>query len=341
VEVMRRVDSLIYVMYGLRVSVPEPIPWLTPTADPERAPDIEIGRLDADGRASLEQASRGATEMPRPLEPWLLKSTCRTPEGLFTELRLQSPTPEISIRFIIGPDGRHVWCGWPPSARWSDVAGVIVKSVMGRVLRLQGRLALHASAVSVGGKALLLLGRQGAGKSTTAAGFHQLGYKVLADDVAAVSETADGHLVHPACPELRLRADAAAVYGEPHLRAPLWMNPPPWVDKTRLLLPDDAFEREPRPLAAIVVLQPCADASPTLTPLKAPQALLNLPPHVYGGDILEASGRRHEFGMLGRLAASVPYLQLRRPNNLSCIPETVGVLTDYVSSSGEPDRSRM
>jgi hypothetical protein len=337
---MRHVDSRIYVMYDLRVSVPVPIAWLTPTADPERAPDIEIGRLDTDVQASLEQVSWAATEMPRPPEPWLLKSTCRTSEGVFTELCLQSPTPEISIRFIIGPDGRHVWCGWPPEARWSDVAGVMVKAVMGRVLRLQGRLALHASAVSVGGKALLLLGRQGAGKSTTAAGFHQLGYRVLADDVAAVSETDHGYLVHPACPELRLRADAAAVYSEPHLRAPLWMNPPPWIDKTRLLLPDDAFESQPRPLAAIVVLQPSAGARPTLTRLTAPQALLNLTQYVYGGDILQASGRRHEFGMLGRLAASVPYLQLQRPDNLSCIPVTVGVLTDYVSSSGEPDRSK-
>ena len=116
-EGMPTVVAPVYAMYGVRVRVPAPIPWLTPTTDHGRAPDIEIARLDISVQASLDQVSWCAVGMPGQPEPWLLKSTACTPEGLFMELRMQSPRLAAHVRFVIGPDGRRGWCGrrrrWP------------------------------------------------------------------------------------------------------------------------------------------------------------------------------------------------------------------------------------
>ncbi|NBV24387.1 MAG: hypothetical protein EBS05_21015 [Proteobacteria bacterium] len=78
----------------------------------------------------------------------------------------------------------------------------LLGSGLGALLHQRGHLVLHANAVQVGDGAVLFAGVSGAGKSTTAAVFHQKGYRVIADDVTAV----DG--------------EGRALGGSPHLK--LW-----------------------------------------------------------------------------------------------------------------------
>jgi hypothetical protein len=332
------VGSPTHVIYGLRVRVEEPMPGLAVAPDDQAAPDVDVALLGTDESPCFGHLSWQATGVLGHTDPWLQKFTARTSKGVFVRLLAQSPFDKAHVRFVISPGGRRVWCNWTPSAEWADIAGVLVKSVLGRVLRLQGRLALHASAVSIGGKAFLILGRQGAGMSTMAAGFRRLGHAVMADDLAALSWTAAGFLVYPGCPELRLRADAAAAYGEPHLMAPLWVTPPPWVDKTRLVLRAPFFERQPRPLAAMVFLQPMPNGVPVLRPLTPQDAMLALVQHVYGGDVLDKTGRSREFQQAGRLVTSVPCWQLQRPDDLTRLPATVKQLTGHVAHLGGHSR---
>jgi len=73
---------------------------------------------------------------------------------------------------------------------------------------------LHASAVSIDGKAAIFLGPRGAGKSTTtAAAFGAEGYSVLEDDVVAIRFDEGVLTVVPGVPQLRLKSDAAAALG--------------------------------------------------------------------------------------------------------------------------------
>jgi len=51
------------------------------------------------------------------------------------------------------------------------------------LLRERGRYALHASAVARGGRALLMAGESGSGKSSTALSLIHTGWDWLADDV--------------------------------------------------------------------------------------------------------------------------------------------------------------
>lgn len=90
-----------------------------------------------------------------------------------------------------------------------DVAIFLIGTVFGILLHQRGQIVLHASAVNVGGKAVLFCGPSGAGKSTLAAALGKRGYSLVTDDVCAVNFR-DGELpmVQPDGRQLKLWAQA-------------------------------------------------------------------------------------------------------------------------------------
>ena len=74
-------------------------------------------------------------------------------------------------RFLLDWQGTQIWATWPKALTLEDTVTYLVGPVMGMVLYFRGITCLHASAVSVGLRAVVLLGAPGAGKSTTAAAF--------------------------------------------------------------------------------------------------------------------------------------------------------------------------
>ena len=63
----------------------------------------------------------------------------------------------------------------------------ILGTCMGALLMQRKILPLHGSAIAIDGKAYAFVGDSGAGKSTLASAFLSKGYKLLSDDVIAVS----------------------------------------------------------------------------------------------------------------------------------------------------------
>lgn len=62
-------------------------------------------------------------------------------------------------------------------------------------LAQRGRFAIHGAAIGCHGRALLVLGRPGAGKSSAAWGAHQAGMELLGDDTLFVRKAADRYEV--------------------------------------------------------------------------------------------------------------------------------------------------
>ena len=83
--------------------------------------------------------------------------------------------------------------------------------VLAHVLAAEGLLALHASAVQVGDRALAIAGPSGAGKSTLAALLCATGARLVADDALRVDATASGAVCFPGSRRLRLRSSAAGL----------------------------------------------------------------------------------------------------------------------------------
>jgi hypothetical protein len=68
----------------------------------------------------------------------------------------------------------------------------IVHHVVAHLLSLNGRVVVHAAAVGRGGRALLILGGSGFGKSTSAFLASMAGWSLLSDDLVALRRAADG-----------------------------------------------------------------------------------------------------------------------------------------------------
>ena len=116
--------------------------------------------------------------------------------------------PNHIARFLV-TNGSDVLVERMPEATDDDVRVFLLGSVFGALLHQRGLLPMHASAIETRVGAVAFAGPVGLGKSTLAAAFHQRGYRILADDVCAVSLSAHAApLVTPAYPQLNLWADA-------------------------------------------------------------------------------------------------------------------------------------
>lgn len=119
------------------------------------------------------------------------------------------------------------------------------------MLALQrGQLAIHCSAISKDGKACLICGEPGAGKSTVTSVLLKQGWKLMADDMAVV-DTRDGiTYVHPAFPYQKLCKDAAISQGY-CLEEEIYIDE--YKDKY-LVRYKDEFSTEEKPLVNLIYL---------------------------------------------------------------------------------------
>jgi len=111
-------------------------------------------------------------------------------------------------------NGREIVVDPCSAASDRNVRAFLLGTGIGALCHQRGLLPLHASTIEAGGRAIAFAGTSGAGKSTLAAFFHQRGYRVLGDDVCAVSFDGAGRPVAwPGVPRLKLWRDAAAALG--------------------------------------------------------------------------------------------------------------------------------
>lgn len=88
----------------------------------------------------------------------------------------------------------------------------IMGSGMGAILHQRGYMPLHGSCVTNGTGSVLIVGDSGAGKSTLAAEFLSKGWKLLTDDVAAVSNLETTPIVQSSYPSQKLWQDSMEQY---------------------------------------------------------------------------------------------------------------------------------
>jgi hypothetical protein len=147
---------------------------------------------------------------------------------------------------------------------------------LGILLHQRGLLVLHASAVNLGGEAVLFIGEKGAGKSTTAAGLLARGHTLLSDDVVAIDlSDPTCPLVLPAFAQIRLRPDSAAAVAVPDDELATTNLT---LDK-RLWQVHDRFQSAPVPLREINVLD--RGEPGTVQGLASDAALAQLLTHLY------------------------------------------------------------
>ena len=210
-------------------------------------------------------------------------------------------------QFITDRLARRVWGTYLPPLTMDDLAVYLRGPVMGFLLRRRDVMALHASAVAVEGRAVVLCGPSESGKSTTAAALALRGVPVLSDDITALSDSSAGFQVEPGYPRICLWPDAVRdLLGQPDALPRLT---PTWE---KCFLPLDGnkakFEAHGKPLGAVYLLAPrAAEANaPRIEEVGAREALLELVQNTYMNWLLDRNQRAAEFDALSRLVTQVP-----------------------------------
>jgi hypothetical protein len=133
-----------------------------------------------------------------------------------------------------------------PSASPEIVGEYLAGFVLPLLLRRKPLVALHGSAVSDDGRAIVIVGTQGSGKSTTAVALRDSGRRLLCDDVVPI---ATGPTVLPGVPWAKLLPDAyRRLVGDPDAAPDRFDG----VDKYRLVADEPL---EPARLACVVSLE--------------------------------------------------------------------------------------
>jgi hypothetical protein len=201
--------------------------------------------------------------------------------------------------------------------------------MLAAALYQRGRFVLHASVVNLGGRAIAFMGPVGAGKSTLAAAFHSLGYRILADDNAVLDLDAGRPRVLPAFPSLKIYPAVARSLGmDAGLLRPMHVSQ---VKQAHRLV--EGFSAAPLPLAAIYVLDRAAERP--LERMRPVAGLTEIIRHSVPTRWGVAGDARH-LRLCGRLAGMVPLFRTRTFRELGQIPEIAGEIESHVAQQADP-----
>jgi hypothetical protein len=115
----------------------------------------------------------------------LSAATANGPNWQLNERQLLVEIPAV-VRLLVS-DGEEILFEPAEGVSEPDVEIFLSGTGIGLVLHQRGQIALHASAILVGDKAVLFCGASGVGKSTIAAALGKRGYGLVTDDIAAIS----------------------------------------------------------------------------------------------------------------------------------------------------------
>ncbi|MFY8107034.1 MAG: serine kinase [Elstera sp.] len=297
-----------YQLFGWRVQSALPLPELLPWQGEACAPDliVEMGAvppLDQSLPSFSPAIQIGATGV-RVAIPAVATYWVEAGRRVVIEPVLPEDAPDIRV-FLLG-------------------------TVLAILCFQRGLLPLHASAVDIGGRVLLLSGISGAGKSTLAAAFSARGYPLLSDDLCAL-EVREGQPLRilPAFPRVKLWRDSAeqlqvAFAGLERSREEL--------EKYHVPLAEALFQPNALPPAQIVLLR--TERAPEQHP----------PRRLVGVEALRRYDLVHRwrlgvalgyqaliFKAMVRLIEAVPVVEVARSEDLADLP----ALVDRVRALGE------
>lgn len=296
-----------YRTFGLRLAVNRPISFLTETSS-----------TSCDCRIQLH----GNTEFTIP--PAHAKHT--TPiccEWLSDQgesiIRYIDPMTKGQMECTLQADGSRMDVRWSENVGEHDVIRVCTSVMMGRILHLKGKLALHANAVQLGESCILLAAPSGSGKSSTTAALLKAGAALLSDDITCIEDSNNRFMAAHGFAQLRLWPDTAALLlPEVTSMQRVYQHTALTGDKRYWNLAEQVgtFCARDLPVQAIYVLGQRHPSKMAAHPLPPGQAIGILLQHLYLGRPSHTDLWRPHFAKLVALLQRVPVFTLHPPEGL-------------------------
>ncbi len=165
------------------------------------------GLLDGESHPADATFTISTTEDPSSRDPWRTYGigSHRTSDGALAVVRFAPPSVET---FIPGDVPRLRLEASPESLASGDIRAQPGSYAIASWLASSTMQCVHGAAVALEGRAVLLVGVGGRGKSTTALACAQRGFTFLGDDLCIVESTTGGAYVHGIYATAKLNPDS-------------------------------------------------------------------------------------------------------------------------------------
>jgi hypothetical protein len=216
-----------------------------------------------------------------------------------------------------------------PGADDRDVQLFLLGSAMGALLHQRGAWPLHGSAVASERGAAIFLGASGSGKSTLAGAFQQRGFRVLSDDICAITASPSGRIqVSAAYPRISLWSDSVEKLGSEARQLRQTHSLQEKYD-----FPLKEFECRPALVAAVYVLSVANQAGIHLTPLTGFDKVRELTANTYRLHFLAGMQlEQQHFLQAQALARQARLARVMRPTQPFLLDELADlIMRDFLS----------
>jgi hypothetical protein len=271
----------------------------------------------------LPATDKAAQTTPVQIEQELAADWPELPAGPHDTPFLQMARGDLRLtvnaigRFRITDGDRIAWQRQDDSVSDQDIRTFLLGSAVGALLIQRGMLVLHGNALEKNGQAIVCMGHSGAGKSTLAYALMQQGWRLLADDLVAI--TPQGRVL-PGIPRIKLWHDAAKAFGlDPEALPPIRQG------MHKYLVMGDAVHRADQavPLTALYLIHQRRNDDPEpeeaqITQIRSQKAAaLRLRNQAFRPRFVRGLGQEGpNFMALARLQSSVPLASLPLPSGI-------------------------
>lgn len=315
-----------YRTFGLHLAVNRPIHFLT---------EANSGKPDClillHGSTSLEKPPPQAKQTTPISSEWIS-------DNREIIIRFHDPLNQGQVEFKLQPNGDRMEAWWSPEVSLHDVIRVCTSIMVGRILHLSGKLALHANAVQLGESCILLAAPSGAGKSSTTAALLKAGATLLSDDIVSINHSNNRFIAAHGFAQLRLWPNTASEL-LPHMtslksvyeRTALTGEKCYWD----LAQQPDAFIPQDRPIQAIYLLGERSKDRMSAEPLPANLAIGLLLHQLYLGQPASPELWQKPFQALVKLAQQIPVFTLQLSEGLHSLQSAHDFLLSHLCKNIE------
>ena len=213
-------------------------------------------------------------------------------------------------------NGRELIVDPCPDVDKRKLRHVLFGEVLALLLHQRGLLVLHATSLAIHGKATILLGTRGAGKSTLALALCRLGATVISDDITVIQVNNGGTLsVLPGISQLGLWPDAVRACGYDPERLPNVFN---GTDKRVMSMTKTSPNVSLAPKRIYKIEETMAVDVERLRPQEAFRVLVG---NTYWFGLVQALNPETHFAQSAAVAAQTEAFRLGRPRTLDLVNE--------------------
>jgi hypothetical protein len=253
------------------------------------------------------------------------------PHRIYADLGDETTTIfDKEVGLFILKNGREVEI-WPSEGQnVGQIRLYILGTILMLLLHQRGVLALHGSAVEIGGQVVGVIAPSGTGKSSTAAGLYKRGHRLLSDDCIPIVYENGQYVVYPGYPRLKISEAVTEClqYGEEHISE--------YHPECQEISFNAAhqFAAGPLPLTRIYVLH--SGEALDIQPLSAMEGIFGMMANSLPTMWLQQHSPT-QFKRCTEFAQQTEFYKMTRSQDLSTLPDLAAMLEQHMLSSMTPE----